>query len=72
MSGIVRISGSQFNGRTVLEALQELASNPQYAYLKDQSVIVIRNGNLVISTDYGCVTISENDEITVMKLLAGG
>lgn len=72
MSGFIRVSGSQFNGCTVLEALNRLVSDPQYAYLKDQPVIVIRNGNLVISSDYGSVFISENDEITVMKLLVGG
>lgn len=72
MSGIIRISGSQFNGCTVLEALKQLASDPKYAYLKDQPVMVIRNGNMVISSDYGSVLISENDEITIMKMLVGG
>ena len=72
MSGIIRINGSQFKGCTVLEALNRLATDPCYGYLKDQPVFIVRNGKLIISADYARELISEHDDITVMKVMAGG
>lgn len=69
---MLRIKGSQFKGCTVSEALHQLASETSNAELLKKAYIVIRNGNLVVTTNYESELISEDDEITIMPLIAGG
>lgn len=72
MGGIIRLNSSQFNGYTVSEALNLLATDSNNAFIKDQPVIVQKNGKLVMTVDYERVLVSTDDEIIIMPLIAGG
>lgn len=72
MGGIIRLESSRFNGYTVSEALNQLATDSNNTFLKDQPVVVQKNGNLIMTSEYERVLISAEDEIIIMRLIAGG
>ena len=72
MSSIIRVKGLLYNGCTMSEVLNQLASDPNNTLFKDQPLIIQINGKLVIASDYDHVLINANDEIIIMPLMAGG
>lgn len=72
MGGIIRLNSLRFNGCTLLEALNQLATDSDNDFYKDQPMVVQKNGNMVMTTDYDWVLVSAEDEIIIIPLIAGG
>jgi len=73
MPGMIRVTGAQYAGCSVAEALRRLsASDPQCAAITQKAYFVLLNGKQIQAADYENITVKAEDVIMVVSLIAGG